>query len=77
MSKKPEKDQIDKDLEKLYTSACKVETECPHCKQSIVLGGDFSEKAKAMALRLEWEKIKRSKGGPMVPSMFEDDKEES
>ena len=72
---KPEKNKIDSDLESLYKSAKESKSECPHCKEMVNLGGDFSEKKTVMALRIEWEKVKRSKGGVPIPSFFEDEKE--
>lgn len=72
---KPEKTQIDTDLESLYKSAKGSKTECPHCKELIEIGGDFAEKKAVMSLRIEWEKVKRSKGGMPVASIFDDEKE--
>lgn len=75
---KSEKTQIDKDLEKLYSRAAKEKTacRCPECAKEIVVevGGDFSEMARAMELRIKYEAIKRSKGGVRAPDFFEDDK---
>ena len=76
MAKKPEKDSIDTDLETLYTHAQGQKTECPHCKKAVELGGDFAELVKVMNLRIEYEKVKRSKGGTPRASFFDDDKGE-
>ena len=75
MATKPEESQIDKDLVSLYKSAKGSKTECPHCKELIEMGGDFAEKKAVMALRIEWEKVKRSKGGTPAASFFDDEKE--
>ena len=76
MATKPEKTQLDKDLEKLYTRASKEKTacECPECGKAIQveIGGDFSEMARAMELRIKYEAIKRSKGGVRVPDFFDE-----
>jgi hypothetical protein len=75
MAKSKEKNPIDKDLEDLYKSAKGSKTECPHCKEMIEFGGDFTEKARAMELRIKYEAIK-SKNGPAIVSFFEDEKDE-
>lgn len=76
MAKKQEnKDQIDKDLESLYARASHQTVTCDHCKGKLEIGGDFSEMARAMELRIKYEAIKRSKGGPAVPSIFSEEGE--
>lgn len=76
MAKKQEnKDQIDKDLESLYARASKQEITCDQCKAKLQIGGDFSEMAKSMELRIKYEAIKRSKGGVPAPSIFSEDEE--
>ena len=79
MATKPEKTQLDKDLEKLYTRAAKEKTacECPECGKHIQvdIGGDFSEMARAMELRIKYEAIKRSKGGTPAASFFDEPEE--
>lgn len=67
---KDEKTMIDKDLEKLYKNASKCKIECPECHKTFEHGGDFSEMARAMQLRIDYEKVKKGKDGVRTPSFF-------
>jgi hypothetical protein len=71
---------IDNALAELYGRAKQEKTacKCPECGKAIKVdaGGDFSEMAKAMELRISYEKVKKSgNGGPARPNFFDDEEE--
>ena len=73
------KKSIDTMLQKLYSSAEKTKMLCPHCQKSVETGPDFNQLAKAMALILQYEKIKKDGdgGGNGLPDFFKEEIDET
>jgi hypothetical protein len=63
--KKKATNDVDRDLAELYTRAKKEKqtATCPHCKKEhdVDVGGDFTQMARAIELRLKYEAIKNKK----------------
>jgi hypothetical protein len=69
------KTSIDTMLHKLYSSAEKTKVLCSHCNKDVVVGPDFNQLAKAMALILQYEKIKKGGdgNGDETPDFFKEE----
>jgi hypothetical protein len=71
-AKKAKTDDLDNDLADLYKSASEAEICCPACAHKFKHGGDFTEKARAMELRIKYQALK-NRGGKPVASFFDEE----